>query len=1003
MNECVETLNRWGDIFWGFAWPMLWQSSLLMAVVFAFDLLCARRVRASVRYVLWMVVLVKLILPPSLALPTGATWWLWRPPSAVVIPAIQNYSVSFGDTTIPETYPSLPVSVAVPPERLSWDAWVLLTAAVMGMGLLLWLVFRWLRVAAAVRRAVIGPTEWEGILGEARQLAGLRRRPRLRLIDETQSPAVYGLWRPVILLPRMLANQISRHQLRAVLLHESMHLRRGDVWMNCAQTLLQIAYWWHPLLWLANARIRRVREEAVDDAVMLALRDGADAYAPTLLEVAKFAFRRPFASLGLVGILESRSALRQRVERLMDFRPPRRAGITFLSMCGIFAFCAVALPMGQGPAVGDNSPSSASSPKSKPALANVDYIHLSVSYHSEPLSAILNDLTKRSRELDPNQEGLHFSFRLQQFPFAAINPVTGLPVTNAVASEFENPTNVLISVTLSNVSLADVSDAICSAAKDHLWYAVEKDAVVFSPVPLYEMRTFKMNPKTFYSKLAKKIGYHGPPQHVSELIAKYFSRLGVKIAPPKSVFFDDGRGILFVYATPNDLDVIERVMLEMDDATGSERSADNPMPTNGNGISKEAELALDQALAVEHKEAHMDLTPQSRAHSSGTPYYLARGNLNADLSDPINGARISTASNSAAYDRDDLEQRTFSVSVAAFSEAVRAKTGETEPLKGFRELAAAAGVDLSPPKTLFLTYGAATLFVQASKSDMGPIQHIIDNLHCPPPHLHIKARFIELPRKFLSSDLVKSMFPGLTNGGVLPAPEFESFLREAKLQKGFEEVAEPEVTTLSGRQARLRTTILQPIVTGFGEDSAGATSGAAEPYDKFSDGSTDVPHTIKLETGPTFDVVAAALYDGRMVFLRVDASQIDFLGYAKTKGLAATVVTNAAGARVKLPRILPVVQTSRAFVNKIFYDGQTLVLFPQTETDMSYAADEKAKERISQAAARAREEKGDRVKMVLVTPTAMDEAGNRLYPKNDLRYDSTFLPVPMVTNWARTL
>ena len=61
---------------------------------------------------------------------------------------------------------------------------------------------------------------------------------------------------------------------------------------------------------------------------MLALRDDAETYAPTLLEVAKLALHRPLASLGLVGILESRSALRQRIERLVDFHPPRKAGLT---------------------------------------------------------------------------------------------------------------------------------------------------------------------------------------------------------------------------------------------------------------------------------------------------------------------------------------------------------------------------------------------------------------------------------------------------------------------------------------------------------------------------------------------------------------------------------------------------------------------------------------------------------------------------------------------------
>ena len=83
---------------------------------------------------------------------------------------------------------------------------------------------------------------------------------------------------------------------------------------------------------------------------MVALNDDAEIYAPTLLEVAKLAFNRPLAALGLVGILESRSALRHRIERLLNFTTPRRAGISAMSLAGIVAFSAVAVPMGEPPA-----------------------------------------------------------------------------------------------------------------------------------------------------------------------------------------------------------------------------------------------------------------------------------------------------------------------------------------------------------------------------------------------------------------------------------------------------------------------------------------------------------------------------------------------------------------------------------------------------------------------------------------------------------------------------
>src|SRR5471032_1424958 len=183
----------------------------------------------------------------------------------------------------------------------------------------------------------------------------MKFKVQVKLTTNSMSPAVCGLFRPAILIPQSLAENFSDAQLRAVLLHELIHLRRRDVWVNFLQALLQIFYWWHPLVWLANARIRRVREEAVDDAVMLALRDDAETYAPTLLEVAKLALNRPLASLGLVGILESRHALRQRIERLVDFRAPRHAGLTLVSLLGILAFSAVAVPMCGAPAETNNS------------------------------------------------------------------------------------------------------------------------------------------------------------------------------------------------------------------------------------------------------------------------------------------------------------------------------------------------------------------------------------------------------------------------------------------------------------------------------------------------------------------------------------------------------------------------------------------------------------------------------------------------------------------------
>ena len=361
MNSTVLTLNRWAGPALALAWPMLWQSSLLIGFLFALDFAFRRRLRASVRYALWLVVLVKLAMPPSLALPTGLGWWLRPAATAPARPRPALVVVTYGPAQAAQSLAPIALARAARPlAQLSGGAWLLAAWGAVGLGLLAWMLVRWRQVAREARRAAPAPGWLEELFVQARRLSGLRRPARLRLIARPMSPAVCGLFRPVILLPCALAEQLPPDQLRAVLVHELVHLRRGDLWLSFVQTLLQILYWWHPLLWPANARIRRAREEAVDDAVMLALEDNAEAYAPTLLQVARLALSRPPVSLGLVGILESGTFLRQRIERLLDFRPPRKAGLTLASLFSVAAFAALALPMGQAPAP---------APKPEPAAA----------------------------------------------------------------------------------------------------------------------------------------------------------------------------------------------------------------------------------------------------------------------------------------------------------------------------------------------------------------------------------------------------------------------------------------------------------------------------------------------------------------------------------------------------------------------------------------------------------------------------------------------------------
>jgi beta-lactamase regulating signal transducer with metallopeptidase domain len=229
---------------------------------------------------------------------------------------------------------------------LSWQALVFLAWIAIALALLLLLIQRAWFVRGLIAQAQESPPRLRIALDQCRVQMGVKRAVPIRVSSNATSPAVCGLFRPSILIPKGLVPRLQPHDLQAVLLHELAHIKRGDLWVNLTQTLLQVIYFYNPFLWLANLVIRRAREQAVDEAVLVALREAAHDYPETLLNVAKLAFKqRPALSLRLIGVVESKSALRSRIKHILARPFPQSAKLGLASLIAIVAIGAVLLPM----------------------------------------------------------------------------------------------------------------------------------------------------------------------------------------------------------------------------------------------------------------------------------------------------------------------------------------------------------------------------------------------------------------------------------------------------------------------------------------------------------------------------------------------------------------------------------------------------------------------------------------------------------------------------------
>jgi hypothetical protein len=137
-------------------------------------------------------------------------------------------------------------------------------------------------------------------------------------IGDVTTPLACGVVKPLIILPRN-AREWDHARLRAVLLHESAHVRRRDCLAKLVAQASRVLLWWNPLARMLSALADQEQECACDEAVLSAGVAPED-YARALLDTA----RECSSSLLLGCAMSSSSVLRARLEHLFAWRPEVR-------------------------------------------------------------------------------------------------------------------------------------------------------------------------------------------------------------------------------------------------------------------------------------------------------------------------------------------------------------------------------------------------------------------------------------------------------------------------------------------------------------------------------------------------------------------------------------------------------------------------------------------------------------------------------------------------------
>jgi general secretion pathway protein D len=377
-----------------------------------------------------------------------------------------------------------------------------------------------------------------------------------------------------------------------------------------------------------------------------------------------------------------------------------------------------------------------------------------------------------------------------------------------------------------------------------------------------------------------------------------------------------------------------------------------------------------------------------------------------------------------------------------------------------------------PGKALFFNDRQGMLIVRASSADLDMIEAAIQVLNMVPPQVNIKSKIVEISQDdskalgfdwYLGNWLMNNgsigaqagtapsfvgqpsaanpigAFPGnpvanppttipptptdqlLTSGlrnpsttlftltGILTDPQFRMVVHALQQRQGAEVLAQPEVTTTSGRQAQMKAVQVRSIITGYGFSQGtqqpttagigGTTVNQAQPTVVY-------PLPEQMELGPVLDVIPCVLSDGFTINLTLIPTLTEFVGYENPNDVNSSGAINESisGGFIQVPTVLPLFRVRQVVSTVNVWDGQTVVLgglLAETVTTIKdqvpMLGDMPLVGRFFRSESKSTQKKN---LLIFVTPTLIDPAGNRLHTEDEMPFAQNSIPVQPPTATA---
>lgn len=321
------------------------KASILVVLILLIKFLFRARIGARVQYLLWFVVIIGLLMPwapkssfslynliqldqykispiveqtPTLKLPGEI-------PTASEVSS-QNTSDSKVTSTATPSMNGLVTAVNSTPDVIKPLGRGTGTWSVNNILFSLWLIIACLLAGLTVFRNSAFSQKLDARLITDKELmfsleemkARLKVRSHIPLVQTSKvtTPSLYGIFRPMLLMPEKVHEKLTLDQVTYVFAHELCHFKRKDVLVNCLINALVILHWFNPIIWYMAYKMREDQEVACDAYALSYIgNDKSNDYGYTLISLLESCTKARHVT-GLTSLSGSKSQLKRRVTML---------------------------------------------------------------------------------------------------------------------------------------------------------------------------------------------------------------------------------------------------------------------------------------------------------------------------------------------------------------------------------------------------------------------------------------------------------------------------------------------------------------------------------------------------------------------------------------------------------------------------------------------------------------------------------------------------------------